>query len=52
MAVRPLRHTQQERFMVAAYPYYAGALSMLVGLALFSFAFLYMREPHPKAKAE
>lgn len=39
--VRPLQHTQYERFIVAAYPYYAGAGSMLVGLFLFSFVFLY-----------
>jgi len=39
--VRPLQHTQYERFIVAAYPYYAGAGSMLVGLFMFSFVFLY-----------
>jgi len=39
--VRPLQHTQYERFIVTAYPYYAGAGSMLVGLFLFSFVFLY-----------
>lgn len=39
--VRPLQHTQYERFIVSAYPYYAGAGSMLVGLFLFSFVFLY-----------
>ena len=39
--VRPLQHTQYERFIVTAYPYYAGAGSMLIGLFLFSFVFLY-----------
>jgi len=39
--VRPLQHTQYERFIKSAYPYYAGAGSMLVGLFLFSFVFLY-----------
>ena len=39
--VRPLQHTQYERFILAAYPYYAGAGSMLVGLFMFSFVFLY-----------
>jgi oligosaccharyltransferase complex subunit beta len=38
--VRPFRHTQYERFIHAAYPYYAGSLSMLVGLFLFSWVFL------------
>jgi len=39
--VRPLVHTQYERFIISAYPYYAGAGSMLIGLFLFSFVFLY-----------
>lgn len=39
--VRPLQHTQYERFITAAYPYYAGAGSMLVGLFAFSCVFLY-----------
>jgi oligosaccharyltransferase complex subunit beta len=43
VTVRPLKHTQYERFLVAAYPYYGGAFSMLFGLFVFSFVFLYHR---------
>jgi oligosaccharyltransferase complex subunit beta len=39
--VIPLQHTEYERFIVSAYPYYASAGSMVVGLFLFSFVFLY-----------
>lgn len=42
--VRPYRHTQYERFIDAAYPYYASAFSMMAGLFLFSWVFLYNRE--------
>jgi oligosaccharyltransferase complex subunit beta len=42
--VRPFRHTEYERFIDAAYPYYASATSMLVGLFVFSWVFLYYRE--------
>ena len=43
MTVRPLLHTQYERFIPAAYPYYASAFSMMFGLFIFSFVFLYHR---------
>jgi oligosaccharyltransferase complex subunit beta len=42
--VRPLRHNQYERFLLAAYPYYVSALSMLAGLFLFSLVFLYHKD--------
>jgi len=42
--VRPLRHDEYERFIVSAYPYYASSFSMLIGLFLFSFVFLYHRD--------
>jgi len=42
--VRPFRHNEYERFIPSAFPYYAGATSMLVGLFLFSWVFLYHRE--------
>jgi oligosaccharyltransferase complex subunit beta len=42
--VRPYRHTQYERFIDAAYPYYASAFSMMAGLFVFSWVFLYNRE--------
>ena len=44
MSVRPLQHTQYERFIPSAYPYYASAFSMMVGLFLFSIVFLHMKE--------
>ncbi|EFA09462.2 Dolichyl-diphosphooligosaccharide--protein glycosyltransferase 48 kDa subunit-like Protein [Tribolium castaneum] len=31
VSVRPLQHTQYERFIACAYPYYAGAFSMMAG---------------------
>jgi len=43
VVVRPFRHDEYERFIVAAFPYYASALSMIVGFFLFSFFFLYHR---------
>ena len=44
VSVRPLRHTQYERFILSAYPYYTGAFSMMFGLFIFSFVFLYHRD--------
>jgi len=44
VSVRPLQHTQYERFIVSAYPYYAGAFSMMFGVIIFSFVFLHFRE--------
>ena len=41
VSVRPLLHTQYERFILSAYPYYASAFSMMCGLFLFTFVFLY-----------
>eukprot|EP00735_Rhodelphis_limneticus_P003024 TRINITY_DN1419_c0_g1::TRINITY_DN1419_c0_g1_i1::g.27119::m.27119 TRINITY_DN1419_c0_g1::TRINITY_DN1419_c0_g1_i1::g.27119 ORF type:complete len:448 (+),score=71.06,sp/O54734/OST48_MOUSE/42.92/1e-121,DDOST_48kD/PF03345.9/4.7e-121 TRINITY_DN1419_c0_g1_i1:33-1346(+) len=41
--VRPLRHNQFERFILQAYPYYSSAFSMMVGLFLFSWVFLYTK---------
>ncbi|XP_069774965.1 dolichyl-diphosphooligosaccharide--protein glycosyltransferase 48 kDa subunit [Narcine bancroftii] len=49
VSVRPLQHTQYERFIPSAYPYYASTFSMMVGLFLFSVVFLHMKE---KEKAE
>jgi oligosaccharyltransferase complex subunit beta len=42
--VRPFRHNEYERFIGSAYPYYASCFSMLVGLFLFSLAFLYSKD--------
>eukprot|EP01097_Dermamoeba_algensis_P008158 TRINITY_DN52_c0_g1_i1.p1 TRINITY_DN52_c0_g1~~TRINITY_DN52_c0_g1_i1.p1 ORF type:complete len:436 (-),score=131.09 TRINITY_DN52_c0_g1_i1:171-1478(-) len=48
--VRPFRHNQYERFIIAAYPYYASSFSMLVGIFVFSLYFLYTREDPKKKK--
>ncbi|KAJ2952491.1 hypothetical protein O0L34_g6809 [Tuta absoluta] len=44
VSVRPLQHTQYERFIPSAYPYYVSAFSMMVGVFLFSFVFLYYKD--------
>jgi len=46
--VRPFRHDEYERFIPAAYPYYAGAFSMLGGVVLFSVLFLEKKDPEKK----
>ncbi|VDK40331.1 unnamed protein product [Taenia asiatica] len=52
ISVRPFTHTQYERFITSAYPYYASAISMMLGVFLFSFVYLYLREGKPKAKTD
>jgi len=42
--VRPFRHNEYERFIESAYPYYASAFSMMFGLFIFSWFFLYHKE--------
>jgi len=49
--VRPREHTQYERFILSAYPYYASAFSMMIGLFIFSLVFLHHRD-EGKSKAE
>jgi len=44
VSVRPLQHTQYERFISSAYPYYASAFSMMFGVVLFSLVFLHYRD--------
>jgi oligosaccharyltransferase complex subunit beta len=46
--VRPFRHDQYERFIPSAFPYYAGAFSMLAGLFIFSVVFLYHQDDKKK----
>jgi len=51
--VRPFRHDEYERFIPAAFPYYASSFSMMGGFFLFSFFFLYHRsssELHKKTE--
>uniref|UniRef100_A0A1I8PTK8 Dolichyl-diphosphooligosaccharide--protein glycosyltransferase 48 kDa subunit n=1 Tax=Stomoxys calcitrans TaxID=35570 RepID=A0A1I8PTK8_STOCA len=48
VSVRPLEHTQYERFIPSAFPYYCSAFSMMIGVFLFSFVFLHFKdEPTP-----
>lgn len=42
--VRPLRHNQYERFIVAAYPYYASSFSMMFGVLIFSFVYIHFKD--------
>eukprot|EP01025_Chloroclados_australasicus_P030115 TRINITY_DN3018_c0_g2_i1.p1 TRINITY_DN3018_c0_g2~~TRINITY_DN3018_c0_g2_i1.p1 ORF type:complete len:447 (-),score=47.28 TRINITY_DN3018_c0_g2_i1:267-1586(-) len=42
--VRPFRHDQFERFIVAAYPYYASTIAMMIAFFMLSIFFLYHRE--------
>ncbi|XP_055948311.1 dolichyl-diphosphooligosaccharide--protein glycosyltransferase 48 kDa subunit-like [Argiope bruennichi] len=51
VSVRPLEHTQYERFIPSAYPYYVSSFSMMFGVFIFSFVFLYHKD-HTKDKAE
>ncbi|XP_059157616.1 dolichyl-diphosphooligosaccharide--protein glycosyltransferase 48 kDa subunit-like [Physella acuta] len=44
VSVRPLEHTQYERFILSAYPYYASAFSMMVGVFLLSLVFLHYKD--------
>ncbi|VVC96630.1 unnamed protein product [Leptidea sinapis] len=52
VSVRPLQHTQYERFIPSAYPYYVSAFSMMIGVYIFSFVFLYYKDDSPKSKSE
>lgn len=51
VSVRPLQHTEYERFIPSAYPYYVSAFSMMAGVFLFSIVFLHYRE-ETKSKSE
>ncbi|KAI6230508.1 Dolichyl-diphosphooligosaccharide--protein glycosyltransferase 48 kDa subunit [Aphelenchoides fujianensis] len=44
VSVRPFEHTQYERFVHSAYPYYVSSFSMMIGVLLFAFVFLYHKE--------
>lgn len=51
VSVRPLQHTQYERFILSAYPYYASVFSMMGGVFLFSIVFLHYKDD-TKTKAD
>jgi oligosaccharyltransferase complex subunit beta len=44
VSVRPFRHDEFDRFIPAAFPYYASCFSMMVGSFIFSGLFLYSRQ--------
>lgn len=52
MSVRPLEHTQYERFILSAYPYYTSAFSMMIGVVLLSVVYLHYKEEPKKTKSE
>ncbi|KAB0795596.1 hypothetical protein PPYR_12435 [Photinus pyralis] len=52
VSVRPLQHTQYERFIPSAYPYYVSAFSMMAGVFLFSFVFLHYKDEPVKTKGD
>lgn len=52
VSVRPLQHTEYERFIASAYPYYASAFSMMFGVFIFSIIFLHYKEDSHKSKSE
>lgn len=52
VSVRPLQHTQYERFIGSAYPYYLSAFSMMIGVVLFSFVYLHFRDAKERSKKE
>ena len=39
--MRPYKHNEFERFLTAAYPYYAAAASTMTAFFVFSFLYLY-----------
>jgi len=45
VSVNPYRHNDYDRFIPAAYPYYASAFSTMGGFFLFGLAFLFYKEP-------
>jgi len=52
VSVRPLEHTQYERYIRSAFPYYASSFSMMFGVVVFAFVFLHFRETAAAKKNE
>ncbi|CAN0082568.1 unnamed protein product [Laminaria digitata] len=52
VSIRPFTHSEYERFLVAAYPYYASSLSVMVGFLMFCAAFLYTGDGPAKSPAK
>ena len=51
VTVRPYEHTQYERFILSAYPYYFSAFSMMIGVSLLAVVFLHHKD-NQKQKSE
>lgn len=43
VSIRPYRHNEYERFIVAALPYYTSAFTMMIGVFIFSLFFLFTK---------
>jgi oligosaccharyltransferase complex subunit beta len=52
VSVRPLQHSQYERFIQSAYPYYVGSFSMMFGVFLLSFVYLHFNDGGKDIKTE
>jgi oligosaccharyltransferase complex subunit beta len=52
VSVRPLQHTEYERFIPAAFPYYASSFAMMLGVFLVSFIQLYHQDAPATAAAQ
>ncbi|KAJ1664998.1 oligosaccharyl transferase glycoprotein complex, beta subunit [Coemansia sp. RSA 1813] len=52
VGIWPLRHDEYPRFLLAAYPYYAGSLVMVVGFLMLCMAWLWSAEPSKAKKAK
>jgi len=52
VSVLPVKHNEFERFIPAAYPYYASAISMMIVFFLFGLVFLHHVPTSAKAKSE
>lgn len=52
VSVRPLKHTEYERFIESAYPYYFSAFSMMFGVFVFSIVFLHADLEKEKPKTD
>lgn len=48
VSVRPLTHTQYERFIPSAFPYYVSSFSMMLGVFVFAFVFLHYKDEPSK----
>lgn len=52
VSVRPLQHTQYERFIPSAFPYYVSSFSMMIGLWIFSVVYLHYKDEPAAVKGK